>query len=427
MHHDNSIFPRDHRVFSGGRYLRAFDHLPDISAYEHSILTYLGSLMSFEESYLDQPAFPSVAAIAVATKISEATVRTKMRVLERKGYIRVEGVLFINARGKMQQSTNNYYFSEQSFELFESILDSQEIVRSEYKRAVGDSFHDGNNKPFSYSYARSPETSKAAVVHEKTAYVCTAQIDPIAIPEQAPLVLEPTVKSAPPSQSAAPSPPRSQTVQPEPWREPSPKFDGDMPRTRSFAPPTAEPKVVRDVFTKRGEVNRIIAAWEDITKRTVLNAEREGFFMEYIRIERSEIPFMEKLLLLSYDPSPLAKTKSMFILFTDIVFEPKKVPHVEAAPAIPILEHKAPEVLETKKKDELPLFIQTKTRNFSSLNDSLLRHLLTNPNSKKEGRLKKASDENDPKTKEELTAAIEFNSIAAVNSSLVFGSFSSLA
>ncbi|HET9241256.1 MAG TPA: helix-turn-helix domain-containing protein, partial [Oligoflexus sp.] len=88
------LFPSDHPVFSGGRYLRAFDHLHDIGHYEHSILTYIGSLLPFDKGFLDHPAFPSIATISRSTKISESTVRKKLRSLEKKGYVIVKAVRF---------------------------------------------------------------------------------------------------------------------------------------------------------------------------------------------------------------------------------------------------------------------------------------------------------------------------------------------
>jgi hypothetical protein len=91
------IFPRNHPVFAGGRYLSAFDHLHDIDHFEHSILTYLGSLMPYDKGFVDHPAFPSIATISRATKICESTIRKKIRQLERKGYIKVKAVRFLAA------------------------------------------------------------------------------------------------------------------------------------------------------------------------------------------------------------------------------------------------------------------------------------------------------------------------------------------
>jgi hypothetical protein len=58
MSNSHGSFPVDHRVFKGGCYLKAFDHVPDIDHFEHSILTCLGSLMPFNEHFVDLPIYP---------------------------------------------------------------------------------------------------------------------------------------------------------------------------------------------------------------------------------------------------------------------------------------------------------------------------------------------------------------------------------
>jgi hypothetical protein len=92
------IFPSNHPVFAGGRYLKVIDHLHDIDHFEHSILMYLDSLMPYDKGFVDHPAFPSIATISRATKICESTVRKKIRQLEKKGYLRVKAMRFLNCQ-----------------------------------------------------------------------------------------------------------------------------------------------------------------------------------------------------------------------------------------------------------------------------------------------------------------------------------------
>src|SRR6478752_5987741 len=138
MSHLHNVFPIGHRVFQGGRYLRAFDHAQDIDHYEHSILTYLGSLMPFDKGFIDHPAFPSISTISRSTRICEATVRKKLRVLQQKGYVKVEAVRFLNEHGYFQQSSNNYFLSDLAFQFFDDVMESRTHIGDIRKRAVGD-------------------------------------------------------------------------------------------------------------------------------------------------------------------------------------------------------------------------------------------------------------------------------------------------
>ncbi|MDQ3233685.1 MAG: helix-turn-helix domain-containing protein, partial [Pseudobdellovibrionaceae bacterium] len=205
----HQLFPLDHLVFSGGRYLRAFDHLHDIDHYEHSILTYLGSLMPFDKGFVDHPAFPSIATISRATKICESTVRKKIRQLEKKGYVRVKAMRYLNCQCRFQQGSNDYYLAPLAFEFFADVMSSRNHIIGIRKRVVGDSF-DGHSYPIApYSPPSQPNTAEVA-------------------PEQ----------TAPVAQAAPNSLPKVPTENPDELGS----FSG------------------RDIFTMKGEVDRIVAA-----------------------------------------------------------------------------------------------------------------------------------------------------------------------
>ncbi|MBC7660246.1 MAG: hypothetical protein H7249_11120 [Chitinophagaceae bacterium] len=310
MSSKKSMFPRHHRVFAGGRYLRAFDHLPDICSYEHSILTYLGSLMSFEKCFLDQAAFPSIATISVATKISETTVRAKMRALASKGYIRVESVHYLNERGKFQQDSNNYFFTDLAFRLFDDVMRSRLRIQECRKRAVGDwietvspeqialeqSFSSVSAQAFSFSYDQQfPELAFDDLAFE------------ISQPFPMPLSKPKEVDSLTPEAPAKPEP--------------------DLP----IPPLTSESS--RDIFTQTSEVARLVSAWENVTKFPVSKSEREEFFREYARIGGSEMHFARRICALGRDPLALSNAKGMAYLFT--APEPVAAPPPELKPPIP--------------------------------------------------------------------------------------------
>ncbi len=249
----HNVYPLGHRVYQGGRYLRAFDHASDIDHYEHSILTYLGSLMPFDKKFVDHPAFPSIATIHLATKISESTVRKRLKSLQSKGYIKIDAVRFLNDRGHFEQSSNNYFLSSRAFQFFDNVLSSREQISSNRKRAVGD---------FCSFPAKHPTTFSGKEEYLASEGIPLSVAMPNSLPE---------------------SPNESQR-----------EISSSDSRNR---------------FDIKREVDTIVRTWEELVKIPVSQGEKEKFFREYIRIGGNEIHFMEKLLPIASDPYIAARAK----------------------------------------------------------------------------------------------------------------------
>lgn len=118
MSHQHAFQLFDRNVFESGPYLRAFDALSDTDAHEHSLLTYLGSLLPNGKGVIDEPVSPSIPEIFRATKMSVSTVRRKLRSLEDKGYLVVRSVHYLNSRGKSQQGANHYHLTAKAFDTY---------------------------------------------------------------------------------------------------------------------------------------------------------------------------------------------------------------------------------------------------------------------------------------------------------------------
>ncbi|WP_176736210.1 helix-turn-helix domain-containing protein [Oligoflexus tunisiensis] len=309
----------DHPVFSGGRYLRAFDHLHDIDHYEHSILTYLGSLMPFDKGFIDHPAFPSIATIARSTKISESTVRKKLRSLESKNYLKTKTVRFLNTQGKFQQSSNDYSFTTQAFDTYTDVLASRNQIKSIRRR------------------------SSLTLIH------------------------------TPPLSSQGPSPRGSRTT---PHREPLPNSLKDHPKDNPKS--TASCSDDRDIFTMKSEVDRIVEVWEDVTKKPVTKGQKETFLQQYVRIRGHEIFYMERLLRLASDSYLLGRAHSINFLFSgfDMAEKDKRDITQKVDQALSMANSQA-EIQEIM--DQIPSFVVKKSHNYIEPWPSLMAELFQYP------------------------------------------------
>jgi hypothetical protein len=349
------IFPPNHPVFAGGRYLRAFDHLHDIDHFEHSILTYLGSLMPYDKGFVDHPAFPSIATISRATKICESTVRKKIRQLEKKGYIRVKAMRFLNSQGRFQQSSNDYYLSPLAFEFFSDVMGSRNHIVGIRKRAVGDSFDSHAYPIVTYSPPSQPETVEAAA--EQTA---------------------PVFQAAPNS----------------------------FPKVPNENPDSPDSFSGRDIFTMKGEVDRIVEAWEELVKIPVSKGEKDKFFREFVRLRGNEIYFMERLLLIASDPYIATRAKSINFLFSGLDCALKNKADIVEKAGLALMRAQTEQELE-QLLENIPGFIKRTSRNFGEVSGAIVSHLLQDPINKAKKRLGLNTDPGLPTDERRLRQEIE--------------------
>jgi DNA-binding Lrp family transcriptional regulator len=349
------LFSSDHPAFSGGRYLRAFDHLHDIDHYEHSILTYIGSLLPFDKGFLDHPAFPSIATISRSTKISESTVRKKLRSLEKKGYVKVKAVRILNYQGKYQQSSNDYYLAPMAFEFFQDVMATRNHIQSIRKRAVGDSFG-------SHAYPIVPYS-------------------PPSVPE----IEEAVVEQTPPVVHAAPN---------------------SLPKVPNEIPDSPDSFSGRDIFTMKGEVDRIAAAWEELVKIPVSKGEKDRFFREYVRLRGNEIYFMERLLPIASDPYISSRAKSINFLFSGLDCALKNKADIVEKAGLALMRAQTEEELG-KVLDDIPGFIKRTSRNFGEVSGAIVGHLLQDPINKAKQRLGLNTDPELPADERRLRLEIE--------------------
>jgi hypothetical protein len=348
------LFPLDHPVFSGGRYLRAFDHLHDIDHYEHSILTYIGSLLPFDKGFLDHPAFPSIATISRSTKISESTVRKKLRTLEKKGYVKVKAMRFINCQGKYQQSSNDYYLATLAFEFFQDVMASRSRIQHIRKRAVGD---DSDSRVC-------PNAPASPPFPEAPAGCLPAETRPI--PETLPNSLKDNPKEYPQESNSS----------------------------------------SRDIFTMKGEVDRIVAAWEELVKSPVSKGEKDRFFREYIRLRGNELYFMERLLPIASDPYIASRAKSINFLFSGLDCALKNRSDIVEKAGLALMKAQTEEELERLLID-IPGFIKRTSRNFGEVSGAIVSHLLQDPINKARQRLGLKTDPGLPADGRQLRLEIE--------------------
>lgn len=348
------LFPLDHPVFSGGRYLRAFDHLHDIDHYEHSILTYIGSLLPFDKGFLDHPAFPSIATISRSTKISESTVRKKLRTLEKKGYVKVKAMRFLNCQGKYQQSSNDYYLATLAFEFYQDVMASRSRIQHIRKRAVGDD-SDGQVCPNALATPPFPEAVAGCLPAETMPLATTV-----------PNSLKDNPKEYPQESNSS----------------------------------------SRDIFTMKGEVDRIAAAWEELIRIPVSRGEKERFLKEYIRIRGNEIFYMERLLVIASDPYITSRAKSICFLFSGLDCALKNKAEIVEKAGLALMRAQSESELG-QVLNEIPDFIQKKSQNFGETSEAIVRHLLGEPINKAKKRLGIDADPRLPADERGLRCAID--------------------
>ncbi|NRA68792.1 MAG: hypothetical protein HRU19_30190 [Pseudobacteriovorax sp.] len=262
----HSIYPPDHPVFQGGRYLAAFASLDDIDYYELSILQYLASKMPFDKGFVGKVAFPSIATISRSTKIPESTVRKKIKSLVTKGYVIKQERRIINEQGRWQQLTNDYYLTEKAFEVYESVMQSKKEIANTRKRAVGESFYE-NTSP---SHVDSPP------LNTQVSGSYTSDNDPIQV-----------VATNSPSIS--------------------PEEDPNIPPNSCKQ---------HNAKKRKSEIDEIILCWEELIKKTVNSFERKRFYQEYVRTRCNPILLAEKLKQIESDPYLFSRAKSMNWLFS---------------------------------------------------------------------------------------------------------------
>ena len=107
---------QDFDLFSGGRYLRAFDYIEEIDQSSHHILVYLGSRMPYDQgTFVGIQVWPSIATISQSTKMDSSTVRRKVHKLAEMGYITAKRNKRMNNAGKWEQGSNTYALTEKAF------------------------------------------------------------------------------------------------------------------------------------------------------------------------------------------------------------------------------------------------------------------------------------------------------------------------
>jgi hypothetical protein len=346
----HNVFPLGHRVYQGGRYLRAFDHAHDIDHYEHSILTYLGSLMPFDKTFVDHPAFPSILTISSSTKISQSTVRKKLRSLQGKGYLKVESCRFLNERGHFQQSSNNYFLSTLAFEFYEAVLSSRSDSAAIRRRAVGESFF-------------VPSTNPTPAPREGGYFSSTEGPLSAAVPNSLPE-----------------SPNESQ-------REIS-SSDG------------------RNLFEKKKEVDNLVRLWEDLVKIPVSKDEKRKFLREYVRLNGNEVHLMEKLLPIASDPYIASRAQSINFLFSGIDCALRNREEIVQTATKALNRIESQHDLD-KLLGEIPGFIKAKSQNFGIASDIIVQHLLQEPINSAKSRLGVACVPFVPRNAAELRSAIK--------------------
>ncbi len=312
MSNVHQLFPVNHRVFQGGRYLKAIHALPDLDIYEQSILLYLGSLMPFDKGFVDQVAWPSIETIAKNTRMSNKTVQKKINSLVRKKLLTKKQRILINQNGRFEQLTNDYTLTEACFTSYEDVINSQEHISAIRKRAVGES-----SGAFFTSSPLPPPTSLESVG-------------------------EVVIDEAPTSEIQTNSPAKA------------PKED---PNISPFSYESPEESC-------KSEIDNIIAAWEEVVKKAVSPFERRRFLTDYRRTRSNELLMLEKIREIENDPYLLERAKSINWLFSgyDLSLKTKKqllrtgnraIERLSSADQFDDIVSKLPRLLANKSQDFL--------------------------------------------------------------------------
>ena len=123
---------QDFDPFSGGRYLKAFDHIDGIDQCSHHILVYLGSRMPYDQgTFVGIQVWPSIATISQCTKMDSSTVRRKVHGLAEMGYITAKRNKRMNNAGKWEQGSNTYALTEKAFLQYAIAVQQKTLVNAE--------------------------------------------------------------------------------------------------------------------------------------------------------------------------------------------------------------------------------------------------------------------------------------------------------
>jgi hypothetical protein len=115
--------------FSGGRYLKAFDHIAGIDQCSHHILVYLGSRMPYDHgTFVGIQVWPSIATISQCTKMDSSTVRRKLHRLAEMGYITCKRNKRMNNAGKWEQGSNTYALTEKAFLEYAVVVHQKALI-----------------------------------------------------------------------------------------------------------------------------------------------------------------------------------------------------------------------------------------------------------------------------------------------------------
>jgi hypothetical protein len=304
--------------------------------------------MPFDRGFVDHPAFPSVARIASSTKICASTVRKKMQALQAKGYVKIKEVRFLNAQGHFQQSSNNYLFTTLAFQIFDSVLESQQHISQVMKRAAGDFFSVSTPAP-------SPSSEQVGYYESKES------------------PLQSTVPNSLPKAS-------NEDLNP--------------------------PYFSRDPFTMKAEVDRIAEIWEKLLNFPVSKGEKAKFLREYVRVNGNELYYSERLLSVAECPYLCSRAQSLNFLFSGLDCAIKNREEIIKIGSLAILECRTEyDLSETLSK--LPGYIQRKSQNYGKPTETVIMHLLQDAIKEAKEKFGLRSVRKLPKNDRELKADIQ--------------------
>ncbi|MFW7380176.1 MAG: hypothetical protein ACOH5I_15290 [Oligoflexus sp.] len=348
-------YPPDHIVFSGGRYLKAIESLDDIDNAEYSILVYLGSLVNFKESFIGHDVYPAIASIAKAVKLSESTVRKKLRALSEKGYIKISTFISINSRGKWQQRSNNYQFTTKVFRHYQSVKESEELIDKQVRRH---------------------ELSK----------------------ENYP---QPPCEKKPPSPPADDDP--GDDREPPPPDQPEPKSLSNSQLNSSSESPSSWQ--CRGLSTVSSEVREIRQAWEEVVGLDVSRKEEERFARQYARLGNGQAYYLGRIVTLAEDAYLRSRAKSMMFLFKPFDLAGKNKREIQSAAARAL--DKANSKAEVDQiVGQLPNLVTTRSLNFSQFTASLCQDLFGDSLAVAKHRFGKSESQHVPNSPNELAREI---------------------
>jgi DNA-binding MarR family transcriptional regulator len=317
------LYPLNHPVFSGGRYLRAFDHLPDIDSREHHLLIYLGSFMPFDVGFVDEAAYPSVSTIARALRMSESTVRKKAKSLERKGYLRINSAIFTNTRGKFEQRANRYFFTLDAFKFFEGVLEDEARIKVTLRKGHGET---RNGQIFPIAGYTPPPVTLGSVPAQQ--------------------ILPPIAQLAPNSLNEIPT-------HPQPLHS----------------------SCIRDLDAIRSEVDNIAEGWKEVVGVPVGPDEKERFLAKYVSTRGNELYFLERTKEICECVYLLSRAKSINFLFSGLDMAKKNRQEIRHI-AMRALNTVDTEIQLDEVIAQLPQLIAAKSKHFAEPSPALVNAML---------------------------------------------------